>query len=77
MNNEYMIRWKRTAKTAWYYMPMVFHTETEATQRAQSADKTSQFYRVEVVEISPKKVWSTKDGDIQGQAVEQAVPEAG
>lgn len=80
VHQEHMVRWKRTAKTRWYYLPMVFHSLEEAAQRAEQANKTSQFYRIEVVAITAEKVWSSKDevaADIQGQAMEPTVPEIG
>ena len=76
--NEYMVRWKRTHKLGWYYLPCVFHTQEAARSRAEHASKGTTFYRIQVVEMVVKEVWSLDDdGNIQGSTVGATIQEDG
>lgn len=74
---EYMVRWKRNARNRWYYLPIVFDTPKEAQNRVPATTKTSEYYKIEIVEIQPVQVWTTDEPDIQGSTVEPATEVAG
>lgn len=69
-----MVRWKRNHKNKWYYLPIVFPTKQEAI--ARTPNTKNDYYRIEVVEISPTKVWSTNDklSPVPSEELEPTVP---
>lgn len=66
-----MIRWKRSSKNNWYYLPQVFNNPNEAHARCERTRKGDQrFYRIEVVEIGIVRVLEGND-EFQGPPVQQ------
>lgn len=59
-DRRYMVRWKRAARNKWYYAPMTYGTEDEAT--TQAVRSAPSLYRIEVVELRPLRVWGSDDG---------------
>lgn len=78
-DTTHMIRWKRTPKNNWYYLPQVFPTETEATDKAEWLNKHRNGkpppYRIEVVAIEPHVVW--KSNAVPQTELEPTVPNDG
>lgn len=63
-----MVRWKRTAKSPWYYLPQVFTHKDEALARGTKARQGQ--YRIETVEIAVVRVLEGNDDPVQGQNVD-------
>jgi hypothetical protein len=82
--NEYMVRWKRTTTTGWFYHPKVWLNKTEPERfialAMSAAHGQPGVKHIQLVKLVVEVEWDSKDAStdtVQPAAVEPTVPKTG